>query len=93
MVLEKIDKLVSLYIDIPVWNLNVRVDDFLVAVSKIKSNSVYHVAEVKVRLNVEKRIKRNYVKCYRSNLITMLKRDPEQKLIIVVWYSRDKKKK
>lgn len=43
----KMDELKSLYVDSPSWHTPIKVDDFLVAVGKLKSNSVYHVFEVK----------------------------------------------
>jgi hypothetical protein len=58
-----------------------------------KSNSVYHVAEVKVKDRPEERRKRYYLKCYRSDLQTALRRDEDQGLIPIKWYSRNKKVK
>lgn len=79
----------------PSWG-TIKIDDFIVAVSKYKSNSVYHVAEVtKVvgrGMPRAKRIFRYKIKVYKSDLITMLKRDPDQELIIMSWYRRNKKK-
>ena len=85
------EKMKSLYVDTPQWN-DVLVDDFLVAVGKTKSNSVYHVAEVRHVPKPEKRMTRHYVKVFMSDLLTALKRDPEQQLIPITWYSRNKKK-
>jgi len=76
----------------PSWEKAVSVDDFLVAVGKKQSNSVYHVAEVNPKPRPEKRITRYYLKVYKTDLITALKRDEDQNLIIVTWYSRNKKK-
>ena len=86
------DKLISLYVDSPIWQRPIIVDDFIVTVSKIKSNSVYHVAEVRSTPDVRGRRVRYNMKCYRSDLITCLKREDHQSLIIMSWYSRDKKK-
>jgi hypothetical protein len=86
------DELKSLYIDMPSWDEGVEVDDFLIAIGKKQSNSVYHVAEVKCSPRKDKRITRYNMKVYKSDLITMLKRDEDQRLITLVWYSRDKKK-
>ena len=86
------DKLVSLYVDSPIWQKPIEVDDFIIAVSKIKTNNVYHVAEVRSVPKPEKKITRYNLKCYRSDLLTCLKRDDTQSLIIMTWYSRDKKK-
>lgn len=85
------DELVSLYVDSPSWERPIIIDDFIIAVGKIKSNSVYHVAEVRSVTKPEKRITRYNLKCYRSDLITCLRRDDTQSLIIMKWYSRDKK--
>lgn len=82
-------KLKSLYIDMPIWSESVKVDDFLVAVGKKKSNSVYHVAEIKsVIEKPEKRVKRCYIKVLNSDLVTMLSRDSTQRLITITWYKR-----
>lgn len=86
------EKLVKLYIDCPAWERPIKVDDFAVAVGKLKSNSVYHVAKVRSAPNLKKRIVRYHIECYKSDLLTCLKRDSDQGLIIVKWYSRDKKK-
>lgn len=86
------DKLKSLYIDMPNWVAGVKVDDFLVAIGKTKSNSVYHVAKVKsIRPNEQKRIVRYYLSVYKSELTTALRRDKTQHLIPITWYSRNKK--
>lgn len=85
------EKPVSLYVDCPSWERPIEVDDFIIAVSKIKTNSVYHVAEVRATPKPEKRIIRYNLKCYRSELLTCLKRESHQSLILMKWYSRDKK--
>ncbi len=87
------DKPVSLYIDCPSWQPPVKVDDFIIAVGKLKSNSVYHVFEVKSSTRSDKRIVRYNMKVFKSDLITCLKRDETQSLITLKWYSRDKKNK
>ncbi len=86
-----VDKLISLYIDCPAWSQPVKVDDFIVAESDIKTNSVYHVYKVKSNPRPGKRTVRYYIKVFRSDLITCLKRDETQSLITLKWYSRDKK--
>lgn len=83
------DKLVSLYIDSPRWNPDIKVDDFIITIGVSKSNSVYHVA--KVKSEDKGRTKRHHVKCYRSDLITALKRGSDQELIPMTWYKRNKK--
>lgn len=88
MIIE--DKPLSLYMDAPRWVPDVKVDDFIIAIGKNKSNSVYHIAEVRIKING--RTKRAYLKCYRSDLITALKRESNQSLIPMVWYKRNKTK-
>ncbi len=89
----KPDRTVSLYIDCPKGGPAVKVDDFLIAIGKKQSNSVYHVAEVKARTSPKPRMTRYHMQVYHSDLITMLRRDPEQDFITLTWYSRNKKKK
>lgn len=86
------DKLISLYIDCPSWEPPIKADDFLIAVGKLKSNSVYHVFKVNAKPNPIKRIIRYYVKVFKSDLMNCLKRDECQNIIIIKWYSRNKKK-
>lgn len=85
------DKPKSLYIDVPSWHPPIKVDDFLIAVGKLKTNSVYHVYTVKSKVRPDKRIIRYYVKVFKSDLITCLKREETQDIITIQWYSRDKK--
>jgi len=88
------DRLRKLYIDMPAWDESIKVDDFLVTIGKKQSNSVYHVAEIRYKTKQkDKRRKRFYMMVYKSDLITALRRDKEQNLITMQWYSRDKKKK
>ncbi|MEX0313439.1 MAG: hypothetical protein AB3N18_04620 [Allomuricauda sp.] len=84
------DELKSLYVDMPSWE-SLNVDDFIVAVGKTKTNSVYHIAECKHKPRPNKRMVRHYIKVFKSDLITALKRDPSQQLIPMTWYSRNKK--
>lgn len=87
------DKPKSLYIDMPSWEEGVKIDDFLVAIGKKQSNSVYHIASIKrVVDRKEKRMKRYHINVYKSDLLTALRRDEDQKLITIQWYSRNKKK-
>lgn len=85
------DKKVSLYIDVPFGYRDIKVDDFVVTIGKKgHTNSVYHVAEVKIKRKTK--IIRYYVKCYRSDLMTACARDKEnQNIIDIVWYDRNKK--
>lgn len=86
------EKLRSFYIDCASWVPVVNVDDFVVAVGFKKSNSVYHVFSVKSTNNLNKRLIRYHVKVFKSDLLTMLKRDKEtQKIIPITWYKRNKK--
>ena len=72
----------------PRWE-GVQVDDFLVAIGKFKSNSVYHIAKCRRVTNKKnKRIIRHYLKCYKTDLITALRRDKTQKLVPLYWYKR-----
>lgn len=84
------EKKKSLYIDMPNWDNGLRVDDFLVAIGQKKSNSVYHVAEIK-RTVPRGRMTRYYIQVYNTDLLTALKRDSEQRLITLYWYIRKKK--
>ena len=85
------DNLKSLYVDSPSWAPAIIPDDFIVAVGKVKTNSVYHVVESKPKINLEKRMVRYYLKVLKTDLLTALKRDPDQQLIPMQWYSRNKK--
>jgi hypothetical protein len=81
------DKLISLYIDKSPNDFAINTDDFLITIGKSKSNSVYHVESVKSVIQKNGLI-RYYVKVFRSDLITMLKRDKNQLLTTVFWYGR-----
>lgn len=85
------DRLRSLYVDSPTWAPPIKVDDFLVAIGKTKTNSVYHVADVKSKPR-EGRLVRYYVKVYKSDLISCLKRDADQLLVPIKWRARAKKR-
>lgn len=87
------EKLKSIYIDCAAWDLPVNVDDFLVAIGVNKSNSVYHVAEVKAVEKPEFRLIRYYCKVLNSDLITALKRGENQRVITLYWYKRESKQK
>jgi acyl-ACP thioesterase len=82
------EKLKSLYIDRPTGLPEVCVDDFLVTIGAKKSNSVYHVAEVKAKPRPNPRITRYYVKVLDTDLMTALNRDFRQQLITLYWYKR-----
>lgn len=75
----------------PTWDIAVKPDDFLVAIGKKQSNSVYHVAESRSVPRKDKRIIRYYLKVFKSDLTIALQRDLDQKLITIYWYPRTKK--
>lgn len=79
----------SLYIDCPRWNDPVKPDDFLVAIGKNKSNSVYHVVESR-KGREKNRMIRYYLKVINVELIIALSREEDQALIPVYWYTRNK---
>lgn len=82
------DKILKLYIDCG-FDLEINANDFIITIGKNKSNSVYHILESRKaeRTNGV----RFYLKVFRSDLITCLKRESSQKLIPMVWYNRNKK--
>lgn len=89
----RMEKLRSLYIDIPNWEEGVKPDDFLVAIGKLKSNSVYHIAEVRPVPQKNKRITRYYLKVLKADLTIALQKESNQKIVPIHWYSRSKKTK
>lgn len=85
------EKLKSIYIDRPHWEAKVKVDDFLISIGLKKTNSVYHVAEVRKsdRGKDKWRWTRYYLKVFDSDLPTALIRDKtQQQLIPITWYKR-----
>ncbi len=80
------EKFKKLQIDSPNWGVKepIKVDDFLVAIGKNKSNSVYHVAEV-TRTQTRGRTIRQHLKVLKSDLTTALQREPDQTLIPFKW--------
>lgn len=78
---------VSLYVDMPAWRLPIKADDFVVTIGVRQSNSVYHVAESRVKDRGSRMI-RCYLKVYKSDLITALRRGDDQQLITLTWYKR-----
>lgn len=89
------ERLRSIYVDVPFNGGAINVDDFVVTVGKNgHTNSVYHVAEVKVKHYPKKRMYRHYLKVYKSDLITLCRRDKElQNVMCMSWYKREKKRK
>lgn len=84
------DRLRKIYIDRPAWDTPIKIDDFLVAVGRTQSNSVYHIAEVSPKQR--ERMVRYHLKVMKTDLLTALRRDNSQQLIPIFWYSREKKK-
>lgn len=82
----------SIYIDMASWEPAPRVDDFLVAVGALKTNSVYHVASVRAVPHTQRRAVRYYLKVYRSDLLTCIRRGAEQRVITMRWNPRNKKR-
>lgn len=81
----------TLYVDMPIWSKPIAVDDFVVSVGRTKSNSVYLVASVRAVPREAERVTRYHLKVYRSDLLTCIRRDPEQRVITLRWYTREKK--
>lgn len=79
----------KLWIESPTWGANklIKVDDFLVAIGKKRSNSVYHVAEV-TKTQTRGRMIRQHLKVLKSDLPTALRRDPDQTLVAFTWNYR-----
>lgn len=77
------DSIKRLYVD-SVRDIGIKEDDFIVTIGKLKSNSIYHVIESKKteRLNGL----RFHLKVMRSDLLTCIKRDFNQRLIPMIWY-------
>lgn len=82
------EKLKSLYVDRPTGCSKICVDDFLITIGAKKSNSVYHIAEVKAIPRPNPRLTRYYVKVFVSDLMTALNRTETQQLITLTWYKR-----
>ena len=87
------DKLKSLYVDMPAWSSPIKPDDFVVAVGKQKSNSVYHVVQSKPKNPSPKseRMIRYYLKVLMSSLNDCIKREADQNVIPITWYKRKSK--
>jgi hypothetical protein len=81
----------KLYIDMAAWEAPPKPDDFLVAVGKTKSNSVYHVATVRAVPHKTLRAVRYHLQVYRSDLLAAIRRDKEQRIIVIKWHTRSKR--
>lgn len=77
-----------IYIDMPEWSRAIEVDDFVVAVGRLKSNSVYHVAQVRPVARPAQRAVRYHLQVYRSSLLDCICRGPEQQVITMRWHTR-----
>lgn len=82
-----VDKIRKFYVDCD-SDININTDDFIVAVGKKRSNSVYHVVES--RKEERPNGFRFYVKVLKTDLITCLKRELCQSIFPVVWHSRNR---
>lgn len=83
----------KLWIDMPVNESAPRPDDFVVAMSRVKSNSVYLVASArqvlrKVPCLTKRRIA---MEVYVVDLATLLRRDADQRIFTMYWYPRTKR--
>lgn len=85
------DKPRKLYIDMHSCEQEVKVDDFLVAIGKKKSNSVYHIAEIRSIVPQKNGFNRYYITVFKTELATALKRDSSQNIIPISWNPRNKK--
>jgi hypothetical protein len=86
--MEVTDKTVSIYFDQASWLDEVEVDDFIITIGAKQSNSVYHVAHVVKKPRADIRMIRYHLKCYRSDLLTALRRDQTQRIFPMQWYKR-----
>jgi hypothetical protein len=78
----------KLTIELPNWNPSIKVDDFLITIGKKQSNSVYHVSEItRISHHPNRRTTKYHIKTYKSDLITMLRREPNQSLFTVTWHT------
>ena len=82
------DSIRKLYVDCK-ENLDIKTDDFIVAIGKLKSNSVYHIIES--RMTKSNYGFRFHIRVMKSDLLTALKRNSNQQLIPMFWYNRNKK--
>lgn len=90
--MKDLDKERKLYFDQASFYPAVKADDFLIAVGKKQSNSVYHVLESNPKPSLKhKRMTRYHLKVLKSDLITALKRDDSQLLFPMQWNNRKKK--
>jgi hypothetical protein len=74
----------KLYIDTRESRPSIKVDDFIVAIGKKKSNSVYHISEARHKINAG--FVRNSIVAYKTELYIALMRNKDQQLVPVKWY-------
>lgn len=79
------DKLKSLFVDMDSRARPIQSDDFLVAIGKKQSNTVYHVFSSTLKPSKYPGATRYQVKVYKSDLITLLKREKSQVLHPFQW--------
>lgn len=77
-----------IYYDQPAWAVPPKADDFLVAVGKTKTNSVYHIVSVRAVPREQLRMVRYYLEVLHSDLITALRRGGDQALYTMRWNKR-----
>lgn len=83
----------SIHFDQAAWEEPPKADDFLVAVGKTKSNTVYHIVSVRAVPHKERRAVRYYLRVLHSDLLTAIRREDGQRLMTMRWNSRDKQPK
>lgn len=81
----------SLYLDTAAWEKGPQVDDFLVAIGKLKSNSVYHVAGAGGFTTPRPHVRRWHLRVYLSDLPMLVQRDRVQQVWPLHWYPRKKR--
>lgn len=80
----------SIYIDMAAWEAPPKPDDFVVAVGKTRSNSVYHVATVRAVPHKARRAVRYHLQVFKSDLLAAIRRDGDQQIITMRWNSRNR---
>lgn len=80
----------SIHYDMAAWEIPPKPDDFLVAVGRTKSNSVYHIVSVRAVPHKKLRAVRYYLRVLHSDLLTALRREDGQRLMTMRWNPRKK---
>lgn len=83
----------GLWIDMPAWARPPRPDDFVVAVSAIKSGAVYLVESCRpvAQKKPRARVTRYAMRVFRVDLPTLARRERDQVVFTMAWYPRDSK--